>query len=139
MLWTPSSVESIDVSAAVAGHELTVTPGMNFVGEFTVNLAATDGIDVTQSSFVVAVTNASPISPAITDQWVSHRTAALQFELPSVDMDGDSITYTVELGQGPTASMASELESRYQFFATETTVSNNFYENFRGQGEKYFE
>ena len=82
-----------EVTAIVAGGQLTLDPPLGFVGVVTVELTATLGPATVVTQFDLAVTNTLE-PPDVADQTVSTLVDTFTLpELPLTDTDGDALAY----------------------------------------------
>jgi hypothetical protein len=127
----PSAAAAPDVQTAAEGNRLTIDPADDFVGEFLVEVAATDGLATVTDTFAVAVTNEAP-RLALDDAAISHTQDRLVVDLPVADADGDAIAYSVSVSNPEAA--AARLRDRLRLARYWPQ-----YDNVRGWGEKYLQ
>jgi len=60
MLWNAQNYVAPQVTYALNGNQLTITPAANFAGSFVVEAIATDGALTTRRAFQVTVTDSAP-------------------------------------------------------------------------------
>ncbi len=94
LTYTVASSET-DVTGSISGTTLTLDPASSFVGDATITVTASDGIEQDSVSFALSVTNETPVLVAISDQSMSHTTDTLDVTLSGSDADSDPLTYTV--------------------------------------------
>ncbi|MCA9069768.1 MAG: hypothetical protein KDA84_12635 [Planctomycetaceae bacterium] len=117
--------EPFGLQVEVIDSQLVVTPGGQ-IGEFVINVYLTDGVTSDQTEFNVTFTNTPP-TITIPDETVVTGQPLL-IELPLVDSDGHSITYSVEVLGDPLAA----LDAEHGFWA-----NGEYYDNYLGQNERW--
>ena len=80
-------------------------------------------------------TDIDPLA-AFGDQIIAQGSGGLTIALPSIDSAGNALEIQVQLAADPKEALRLDLE--HGLFASDRVLQGNYYENFRGQGEKYF-
>ncbi|OHB69193.1 MAG: hypothetical protein A2V70_02155 [Planctomycetes bacterium RBG_13_63_9] len=124
------------IPAWVSGSTLTVDPPEGFTGDVHVTVTVSDGIASDTESFVVHVANQAPTLAAIADQTISQTTDQLQVALQVVDPDGDPLSYTTT-ALGLEENLAYQLDQELGLYADQARLTNNYYYNYFGHGEKH--
>ena len=114
-----------DISAEIVNGQLVITPGSQ-TGSFQIQVAVSDAVASDITSFNVEVTNTAP-SLILADQTVTSG-QTLNIQVPTVDVDGHPITYTVEV----LGDQLSTLDSEHGFWS-----DGNYYTNYHGQNERW--
>jgi subtilisin family serine protease len=100
----PLNGQTPAVAVSVQGNQLTVHPGLSFVGTFTVQVSAIDGTLSATKTFTVTVTDTAPVLGAIANQTASHGVDTV-LTLSASDADGDALSYAAQVlpsnGQTP--------------------------------------
>lgn len=94
LIYTATSSQA-GVATSVSGTTLTLDPSSSFLGDATITVTADDGIEQHSVTFVLSVTNQTPVVSAISDQTMSHTTDTLDVTISATDGDSDTLTYTV--------------------------------------------
>jgi len=123
-----------DVVGSINGSTLTINPAAGFVGEFEVKVHVRDAHSDDVETFRVSVTNAAPVLGAIGDQTIYRDDSGANIALPGSDLDNDLLTYTVVVSAG---GSRYQLDQAHGFTADQNLISNNYFLNARGYGEKY--
>lgn len=127
LLWNAAAYAVPQVSYALAGNSLTVTPAANFTGSFVVQVAASDGALSARQSFLVTVTNAAPVISSIT---TSNANGGLSVVLAATDADGDAVSFT--------AQALSTSQAAYNLRQTlGLTYTGDYWTNYFGAGEQW--
>lgn len=88
--------EPIAIQLEVSASSLTISPAMNFVGDFDVELTTTVAGAVSSQTFNVAVTNQAPTIGALNDlSMMAGSTRLLELEVADADADQISVTARV--------------------------------------------
>ncbi|MFT4556854.1 MAG: hypothetical protein ACI92S_002208 [Planctomycetaceae bacterium] len=114
-----------DLQTEVVDGQLVITTGSQ-TGMFAIEVIVSDGIESASTSFNVDVTNTAP-QLSIADQEATSG-VPLEVALPTVDADGQAITYTVEV----LGDELSALDNEHGFWS-----EGNYYDNYLGQGERW--
>ncbi|MCB9873185.1 MAG: hypothetical protein H6821_03310 [Planctomycetaceae bacterium] len=119
-------------TASLDGNTLTIDPAEGFIGTFDVAVTKTAG-ELSQTEVIsIAVTNAAPEIPVIGDQTIATEDVLL-INLPTVDADGETIVYEVEVVE----NIAADLRDALAIYAPETLVNNDYGYNYLGQQERW--
>ncbi|MBW3543575.1 MAG: hypothetical protein KY476_25270, partial [Planctomycetes bacterium] len=121
-----TTVELID------GNVIVLTPGDGFLGNLSINVTATDGRNSAEDGFVVSVIDHAP-ELALSNISIPRSQDSLTLNLPSVDADGQTVTYTAELRTGdPLAELAYEFDQTHGL-----RYIGSYSTNWGGAGEKW--
>ena len=137
-IWNAAAPATTSVTTSITGDTLTIDPADGYLGTFGVNVTVSDGLESATESFNVSVTNSAPTLDAIADQQTTFAAGPLEIILASSDADGDTVTYSVEIGADPVAELVYELDQQYGFHDRPGLAEEDYYRDFRGQGEAYF-
>jgi subtilisin family serine protease len=113
---------------SVQGNTLTIATAATFVGSFTVQVTASDGVLSASQSFTVTVTNAAPVLSAIPTQTMA---GSLTVTLSASDGDGDALSYSAVVL--PPTSTLYQLQQQLQL----APYNGSYYTNLWGAGEKW--
>lgn len=116
------------MSVAVAGNQLTISTARGYIGQFTVQVTASDGLATASQTFAVEFTNSAPVVD-ITGQTVKSGTART-IDLPATDADGDILTYSARIAGS--AARAYELDQQLGL-----RFGGDYYTNWVGAQEKW--
>jgi hypothetical protein len=125
------------VIATISGSTLTIDPAVGFVGSFQVTVAVTDGVDTSQQTFNVTVTNNTPVLASIGDQTMASGDDSVTVNVSASDADGDSLTYSVEIGADAITQLAYNLDQALDLEASAGSIENDYWLNYRGLNERY--
>lgn len=130
LLWNAAHYTAPQVTYAVAGNQLTITPATSFVGTFLVNVSAGDGAATVQQTFSVTTTNTAPVLAPVANQTLSHSQGSLTVTLSATDAEGDALTYSAQaLSAG---QMAYNLKQTLGL-----TYTGNYWTGYYGAQEKW--
>lgn len=114
-----------DILAELVDGQLVISSGSQ-TGTINIEVIVSDGIESASTSFNVDVTNIAP-ELNIADQEATSG-VPLEVALPTVDADGQAITYTVEV----LGDELSALDNEHGFWS-----GGNYYDNYLGQNERW--
>jgi subtilisin family serine protease len=125
------------VTATMSGSTLTVDPALRFSGSFQATVSVTDGLNTSQQTFNVTVTNNTPVLTAIGDQTMASGDDSVSVNLSASDADGEALSYSVEIGADTITQLAYVLDQSLGLEAFAGSIENNYWLNYRGVNEKY--
>src|SRR5262249_44541563 len=96
-LWTAVAAGNPNATLALSGNQLTIQCDPSFLGSFTVQVTASDGIASASQSFTVNVTHRAPVLGSIANQTMAHSQKQLMVSLPISNPDNDAITYSAQV------------------------------------------
>jgi len=121
------------VRLSLSGSVLVIDPRAGFLGQFAVEVSASDGTSVVARTFSVSVTNDPPTLAPIANQVMSTRQDKITVGLSARDPDGDPLRYSAQvLVSDATAQKAWDLDQRYGL-----RYAGGYFYNYRGLKEKY--
>ncbi len=92
----PVAGQTPPISVSVQGKQLTITPAINAVGTFTIQVSASDGKATDTRTFSLTIINSAPVLTAIPDQTFSHGIDK-KLNILASDADGDQLIYSVRV------------------------------------------
>ncbi len=119
---------AVAAEVSVDGNEIVVAPEADFVGHFAIQLSASDGLATATTQFTVNVINTAPEFPSIGDLAITNSDGTLLIDLSATDSDGDALIYSAEIINSEVWQLDTSLDLQ---------ASDNFYENWGGQNEKW--
>jgi subtilisin family serine protease len=96
-LWTVTGGSNPNATFSFAGNLLTIQCDPNYLGSFTVQVTAGDGIANVSQSFTVTVTRRAATLGVIADQAMSHGQRALTVSLPITNPDNDALAFSARV------------------------------------------
>jgi hypothetical protein len=129
-LWTAAATGNPNATFALSGNQLTIRCDPSFMGSFTVQVTASDGIANVSQSFNVSVTRRGAVLSSIANQTMSHAQKTLSVNLPVSNPDNDALSFS-----------ARALAPSQQAYNLEQTLgltyTGNYWTNFYGDAEKW--
>lgn len=101
-------------------------------GSFEVSVTKTTGASSQTEVFTLDVTNVAPEIPTIGDQTMA-TDEVLSIDLPTVDVDGETIVYEIEVIE----NIAADARDAYAIYAPESLVNDDYGFNYLGQQERW--
>jgi subtilisin family serine protease len=132
LLYNAQHYAAPQVSYAVSGYQLSITPPATFVGTFLVQAGAYDGAASATQTFAVTVTDTAPVLGALANQAMSHTQGSLTLPLSASAADGAPLTFAAQALS--TSQVAFSLKQSLGFMATA-----NYWTNFWGASEKWLQ
>jgi len=129
-LWNAPAPALPPVSFSFSGNQVTIDPAAGYLGTFTVEISASDGISSTSRSFQVTVTNAAPVLTTVPNQTMASGQDLLTLGLSATDADGDALTYAARITA--VTPLAYQLDAQLGL-----SYAGSYYENAHGFGEKW--
>ncbi|MCS7045021.1 MAG: S8 family serine peptidase [Gemmataceae bacterium] len=124
-----SNSQAPAVGLALQDNRLTIKPSSNARGSFQVEVAASDGVNVATTSFIVTIENAAPTLGPIGDVTLKRGQQAT-ITLKAFDPNGDPLTYSARVL--PANAKAYELDQRLDL-----NYAGSYFQNFQGLKEKW--
>jgi len=116
-----------EVTLTLDGNVLTIDPAEEFLGEFQVCVAVSDGLDAAGETVKVSRVNFAPLLEPIADQSMSHSEDAITVELAATDADSDQLSYTARIvSEDPLAETAYNLDQQLNLYYEAANYENCF-------------
>ena len=127
----PSGGQTPPITAAVQGSQLSLTADPSFVGSYTVQVTANDGVARLTSTFNVTITNTPPQLATIPAQTMLPNQPSVVVPLSATDAEGDPLAFSAHV-QFPDAQ-AYRIEQRLGL----QEHNGSYYTNLWGYNEKW--
>jgi hypothetical protein len=101
------------VQHTVVNHTLTLDPNDSFVGDATVSITISDGVDSATQTFIFSTTNTAPQLDPINDVSMSFGSFTPQINLNANDIDGDALHFSLNITSPQ--DIAYALDQEYNF------------------------
>ena len=129
LLWNAQPPVTPSVTFAFSGNQLIVTPALDVVGTFPVEVTVSDGTVSVKKTFSFTVTNSSPGLAALTNQTMAHG-RSLTVALGATDADGDALTIAAR-------TLAPSQQAVNLDQSLGLTYTGNYWTSYYGAQEKW--